>query len=95
VGETVNTLLKNGFSQSQEFDADMEALALLAGAGYNPVSLIDILKILDKNQKEHPGGFNLTHPSPALRTANAERQIRSYRVRDTRSYRQNRFKESL
>ncbi|MDR1863091.1 MAG: M48 family metalloprotease [Treponema sp.] len=95
VGETVNTLLKNGFSQSQEFDADAAAMGLLAGAGYDPSSLIEILKILDKNQKEHPGGFNLTHPSPGLRIANAERLIGSYYVRDTRSYRRSRFKSSL
>jgi predicted Zn-dependent protease len=91
VRETVNTLLKNGFTQTQEFDADTAAMALLAGAGYNPVSLVDVLKVLEKSQKEHPGGFNLTHPSPALRINSAERRIGNYRLRDTRSYRQARF----
>jgi predicted Zn-dependent protease len=95
VRETVNTLLKNGFTQTQEFDADREAMVLLAGAGYNPGSLIDVLKVLDKSQKEHPGGFNATHPSPALRIGNAEKRIGNYRLRDTRSYRQARFNLSL
>jgi predicted Zn-dependent protease len=95
VGEMVNTLLKNGFTQTQEFDADMEAMALLAGAGYNPASLIDVLKILEKSQKDHPGGFNTTHPAPARRIGNAERLIGNYRVRDTGSFRQARFKSSL
>jgi predicted Zn-dependent protease len=92
VRETVDALLKNGFTQTQEFDADAEAMALLAGAGYDPLGLIDMLKILDKTQKDHPGGFNTTHPSPAMRIANAERFAGNYRVRDTRSYRANRFK---
>jgi predicted Zn-dependent protease len=95
VGETINTLLRNGFSQTQEFDADIAALELLAAAGYNPMSLIDVLRVLNKSQKEHPGGFNLTHPSPAMRINNAERPAGNYRVRDTRSYRQTRFKSSL
>jgi predicted Zn-dependent protease len=91
VRETVNTLLKNGFTQTQEFDADAAAMGLLANAGYNPGSLIDVLKILEKSQKEHPGGFNATHPSPALRIGSAERQAGNYRLRDTRSYRKTRF----
>jgi predicted Zn-dependent protease len=95
VRETVNTLLKNGFTQTQEFDADAAAMNLLASAGYNPASLIDVLKVLDKSQKEHPGGFNTTHPSPAMRINNAERQTGNYRLRDTRSYRQTRFNLSL
>jgi predicted Zn-dependent protease len=95
VRETIDVLLKNGFSQGQEFAADKAAMALLAGAGYNPLGLIEILKILDRTQKDHPGGFNTTHPSPALRIANAEKSAGNYRLGDTGSYRQNRFKSSL
>jgi predicted Zn-dependent protease len=95
VRETIDVLLKNGFTQAQEFDADAEAMALLAGAGYNPQGLIEILKVLDKSQKDHPGGFNATHPAPAWRIGNAERFAGNYRIRDTRSYRAGRFKSSL
>jgi predicted Zn-dependent protease len=91
VTETVNVLMRNGYAQSQEFEADSAAMGLLKNAGYNPASLVDVLKILDKAQKAHPGGFNTTHPSPALRIANAERSLRRYRIQDTRSYRQARF----
>jgi predicted Zn-dependent protease len=95
VKETIDVLLKNGFTQTQEFDADAAAMALLAAAGYNPLGLIDMLKILDKSQKNHPGGFNATHPSPVRRISNAERFAGNYRLRDTGSYRQARFKSSL
>jgi predicted Zn-dependent protease len=95
VRETVDTLLKNGFTQTQEFDADAEAMALLARAGYNPGSLIEVLKVLDKSQQEHPGGFNTTHPAPEMRINSAEKRIGNYRLRDTRSFRQARFGLSL
>jgi predicted Zn-dependent protease len=95
VRETVNTLLKNGFTQTQEFDADMAAMDLLASAGYNPASLIEVLKVLEKSQKEHPGGFNATHPSPEMRISSAESRIGHYRLRDTSSYRRSRFGLSL
>jgi predicted Zn-dependent protease len=95
VRETVNVLLKNGFTQAQEFDADAAAMALLAGAGYNPQGLIEILKVLDTRQKNHPGGFNATHPAPGQRIRNAERFAGNYRFQDTGSYRRNRFKSLL
>lgn len=91
VGEIVSTLVNNGYSQQQEFDADSTALSLLAAAGYNPSGLIDMLKVLDKNQSGRPGGFNRTHPTPARRIASAERYTGSYRVADTSAYRRSRF----
>jgi predicted Zn-dependent protease len=94
VTEAINVLLKNGYAQSQEFEADQAAAALLRNAGYEPSSLVEVLKILERDQKNHPGGFNLTHPSPSLRITNAERYVRGYQTRDTRSYRQARFRSS-
>ena len=91
VGEIINTMVVNGYSQSQEFDADSTALALLSLAGYEPSSLIEMLKVLQQNQPAHPGGFNKTHPSPAQRITNAEKSVGKYSVPDTRSYRKARF----
>jgi predicted Zn-dependent protease len=94
VRELVNTMIRNGYSQAQEFDADKTALSLMASAGYNPQSFIDMLSALDRAQASQPGGFNTTHPSPKLRLANVERNVRAYRVEDTRIFRKARF-ESL
>jgi predicted Zn-dependent protease len=91
VTDIVSTLINNGYSRSQEFDADALALALLASAGYDPSALIDMLRALERNLPDHPGGFNQTHPSPADRIANLERHIGAYTVPDTRSYRRPRF----
>ena len=90
VSKTMDTMLKNGYSQSQEFDADWEAMTLLASAGYDPSALLDMLKILQRVQRSQKGGFNTTHPSPAERIANVEKL--RYRVTDTRRSRAPRFK---
>jgi len=92
VGDIVGTLVNNGYSQVQEFDADAKALSLLAGAGYNPSGLIDMLKELEKTQKSVSGGFNKTHPSPDKRRAAAENVLALQpKVADTSSYRRARF----
>jgi predicted Zn-dependent protease len=90
VTKTIDTMLKNGYSQSQEFDADREAMALLASAGYDSSALIDMLRVLQRVQTSQKGGFNTTHPSPRERIANVEKL--RYRVPDTRRYRTPRFK---
>ena len=92
VSEIINTMVINGYSQSQEFEADSNALKLLTLAGYEPSALLDMLAVLQKNQSAHPGGFNNTHPSPADRIANVQKTIGDYNVTDTRSYRTGRYK---
>ncbi|MDR0878135.1 MAG: M48 family metalloprotease [Treponema sp.] len=92
VRNLADTLMKNGYSQSQEFDADKYALSLLSSAGYDPRSLIEVLRVMEKSQPNHPGGFSATHPAPALRITNVEPQLRQYRITDTSSFRQKRFR---
>ena len=91
IGDIVSTLVNNGYSQTQEFEADSTALALLAGAGYNPSGLTDMLRELERTQSARPGGFNKTHPTPARRLANAEREIGKHQVTDNSASRRARF----
>ncbi|MDR2478714.1 MAG: M48 family metalloprotease [Treponema sp.] len=91
VGEIVTTMVNNGYSQNQEFDADSTALELLASSGYNPSGLIDMLKTLDKIQGGSSGGFNKTHPRPAQRINSAEKSLNKYKVADTGSFRRERY----
>ncbi len=79
VGEIVQTLVNNGYSQTQEFEADNTAMSLMSSAGYNPSGLIDMLKSLSDVQKAGTG-FGKTHPSPAQRIANAEKSVARYPV---------------
>jgi len=93
VGKTMDTMLKNGYSQSQEFEADREAVTLLYKTGYDPTALTDLLKVLQRVQSSQKGGFNTTHPSPRERITNVE-SLR-YRTQDTRTYRASRFKNII
>jgi predicted Zn-dependent protease len=92
VGGVMDTMMKSGFSKPQEFEADKAALQLLATTGYDPNGLLDMLKVLERVQRNNAGGFNSTHPSPTERIANVNQQISQYRVPDTRSYRAARFR---
>jgi len=91
VDEIVTTMMKNGYSQKQEFEADSTGMAFLSLAGYEPSALLDMLGVLEKNQGSHPGGFNKTHPTPTQRIANAKKTVGNYKVPDTRNYRVQRF----
>jgi predicted Zn-dependent protease len=91
----VDVMMKNGYSQAQEFEADTAAITLLAAAGYNPGAMVEILKVLQRIQGTQKGGFNSTHPSPASRLANAEKMNNRYFIQDTSSYRVPRFKKTL
>jgi predicted Zn-dependent protease len=90
VGEIVQTLITNGFSREQEFEADNTAMALMAAAGYNPQGLIDMLRELRTVQTAGVG-FGRTHPTPADRITNAERTVRNHNVADNSAHRQARF----
>jgi predicted Zn-dependent protease len=90
VAAAMDIMMKNGYSRSQELNADWEAMSLLANSGYEPMALVDVLKILQRVQKTQSGGFNATHPSPTERIASAERL--RYRTQDTRKFRTARFK---
>jgi predicted Zn-dependent protease len=91
VGEIVTTMVNNGYSQTQEFDADNTALGLLAATGYNPSGLIDMLRELEKIQGSKSDGFNKTHPTPAQRITNAQKSVSKHRVANTAASRQARF----
>jgi predicted Zn-dependent protease len=91
VGEIVQTMVSNGYSQTQEYDADNKALSLMASAGYNPQGLIDMLNGLKSIQSKTAGGFNKTHPSPDQRIANLAKSINKYKVADNSASRKARF----
>jgi predicted Zn-dependent protease len=93
VNKAADTMMKNGYSQAQEFEADQEAVVLLAKSGYNPGALVEMLKVLQKTQSSQKGGFNTTHPSPTERIANVEKL--RYRTTNNDRYRAPRFKDKL
>ncbi|MCL2880440.1 MAG: M48 family metallopeptidase, partial [Treponema sp.] len=95
VAGLLDTLMKNGYSKPQEFEADKAAVALLAESGYDPNGLLDVLKVLQRVQGTQKGGFNSTHPTPQERIANLGDPKAMYRITDTSSYRTRRFAHNV
>jgi predicted Zn-dependent protease len=94
VNEVITTMVVNGFSPAQEYEADSTALSLLAAAGYQPSGLLEMLQVLKKKQgNDKSKGFGKTHPSPAQRISAANKNLGKYKVPDTRSFRTKRFND--
>ncbi len=91
INDAIGELVNKGYSRDQEFQADDLALELMAAAGYEPSSFIEMLRNLKTSQGKVSGGFNNTHPTPDARIKNAETSLSKYSVLDTRGYRTNRF----
>jgi predicted Zn-dependent protease len=90
VNEIITTMVSNGYAKDQELEADAQALALLAAAGYQPAAILDMLAALEQVQQGRPG-FSKTHPPPAERISGVNKHLARYRISDTRSYRVRRF----
>jgi predicted Zn-dependent protease len=77
VGDITQTLLVNGYSRSQENEADAAAAKNLAALGYDPRALIRVLGTMKTRLK--PGGldFAKTHPDPADRIADVSQTCSS------------------
>jgi len=91
IGEVINTMVISGYSQTQEFEADVTAITLMAAAGYDPAGLMVMLRTLEKNYNPSGSGFGKTHPGPAQRIANAEKTLSSYKSDNSGQYRQARY----
>jgi predicted Zn-dependent protease len=91
VSEIFDVMIKSGFSQPQEFEADTLAVKLLADAGYSPDGLLEILSVLKTLQNGQSGGIFALHPAVDGRIVSVQRQITGYRTADNSFLRKERF----
>lgn len=92
--EIVKTLVDSGFSVTQEFDADRNALMLMSDSGYDPEAMNDMLDLLERNIKEGDSGWSKTHPSPSARKRNVKNFKKKYTYKgSSKKNRQKRFDE--
>jgi len=94
VGEILQTMVNTGYSKEQEFQADIAAMYFMAAAGYNPGSLINMLKELNQ-VRSHVSDMNKTHPSPVQRVFYAERALTRFNLPDNSMFRQERFQQAM
>ena len=73
--KVADIIIKQGFSQPQEFEADAEGVKYVAAAGYDPDGLLHFLQRI--RQKQKSGGTNLlsTHPGLDARIQRISNQI--------------------
>jgi beta-barrel assembly-enhancing protease len=95
VNAMMDNLLKNGYSQKQELQADQEAIILLMASGYNPQAILDVLKILQSTANSQRSGFSTTHPSTRERITNMGLWIGNRQVQDNIPLRSARFRNIL
>ena len=94
VGEIMQTLVNSGYSREQEYQADVAAMHLLAIAGYQPSSLVNMLNKLNAVSVSS-SGLGRTHPKPIQRLYFAEKVLDRFDVMDNVISRQDRFNEML
>lgn len=76
VTQVFDALIKNGYSRSQEYEADAYAAELLKRTGYASKSLITMLTALE-GQKASSGGWYDTHPAPGKRIDELETAVKN------------------
>jgi predicted Zn-dependent protease len=75
VGDITKTLMVNGYSRSQESEADTAAVTILKRVGYPPQALVGMLKKMKAQYPHDPVGFAKTHPDPLDRVADVQKKI--------------------
>jgi beta-barrel assembly-enhancing protease len=72
----VNQMINLKFSRSDELEADSLGVRYMAQAGYDPRSLIDVMRVLEAaGGPNRPAEFMSTHPDPGNRVQTIEEAI--------------------
>ena len=69
INDVTQTLMVNGYSRRQEYQADAVAVQIMQAVGYDPNGLVGMLDEMKKQMHDGGPGFAKTHPSPDDRIA--------------------------
>lgn len=76
MGQMISSVLSTSYGRDAELESDKWGVRLQADAGYDPRSMIDVMKILDEaGGGGGPPEFLSTHPKPANRVEYIEKVI--------------------
>jgi predicted Zn-dependent protease len=64
------------YGRGDELEADKWGVKLMEMAGYDPNSMIGVMKVLEKAAGDGPAEFFSTHPSPPHRITEIENDIK-------------------
>jgi predicted Zn-dependent protease len=72
----VNQMINLKFSRTDETQADTYGVKYMSQAGYDPRSMIDVMKILEQSSTgPQPAEFMSTHPDPGNRIQTIQQAI--------------------
>lgn len=95
ITDITGTLIKTGYSRAFEREADRAAVATLKYVGYDPNGLVDMLQVMESRLT--PGGldFARTHPEPASRISDIQKNIGGHAPIQLHPARQARFEKAM
>jgi predicted Zn-dependent protease len=72
----VNQMVNMKFSRSDELESDRLGVKYMVQAGYDPHSMIDVMRILEESSSaQRPVEFMSTHPDPGNRVQRIQEAI--------------------
>ncbi len=95
VKDVAVTLMNNGYSRDFERQADAASVTLLQRLGYDQYALIDMLTVMEKQLPPKGPGFAATHPSPAERMAEIDKDLKEVKRAPASVARQRRFESAM
>lgn len=81
VAAMVNQMFQLSYSRSDESEADIWGIKLLENAGFDPRSMIAVMKVLKAASRSSESGINdifQTHPNPDLRIQQIEAYLKEH-----------------
>jgi predicted Zn-dependent protease len=96
ISEVGKTVIENGYSQSQEKNADEAGVRYAAAAGYDPSGLIALLQEEIQKNLSSGGGPYSSHPKPDTRIRLIKEEIQKEGLgREIAQVRTNRYKTAM
>ena len=77
VSQLGRRLLHLSHSRKHELEADSFGLDYLAGAGYDPYAMIEVMEMLEQQNQARPFEYFSTHPSPSNRKEKLQEKIQT------------------
>lgn len=95
VDDIVKTLVVNGYSRSQEMEADRSAVIIMSRVGYQPHGIVNVLERMGHKFKSDKLGFAKTHPDPADRIKALKKFLKEKKKFSPVKARQARYKKGV
>ena len=95
INDVTQTLVVNGYSRRQEYQADAAAVKIMEAVGYDPNALVAMLSEMNRQVHTDGPGFAKTHPSPNDRIQEVQALITAKPAQQMPSERQHRFETAM